>query len=57
MIQYFKDSAKELRQEVTWPAWTELQQTTIVVIIASVMLALSVWAIDKVWVFLLGFLY
>ncbi|MCP4437397.1 MAG: preprotein translocase subunit SecE [Aureispira sp.] len=57
MIQYFKDSVKELRQEVTWPSWAELQQTTVVVIIASVMLALSVWAIDKVWVFILGFLY
>jgi preprotein translocase subunit SecE len=57
MVEYFKESFKELQEEVTWPSWAELQKTTGVVIAGSVFLALLVWFMDKIWVYLLGFLY
>jgi len=55
--QYIKESFKELREEVTWPTWPELQRTTGVVIAGSVFLATLVWSIDYVWALVLGALY
>lgn len=57
MKQYIKESFKELREEVTWPTWPELQRMTGVVIAGSVFLAVLVWLMDKVWAFALGLLY
>ena len=29
---YFRDSYKELLEKVTWPSWTQLQQSTMIVL-------------------------
>lgn len=57
MMQYFRDSYKELTEEVTWLSWGELQRTTLVVIAGSVFLAGTVALIDKAWIFIVGNLY
>jgi preprotein translocase subunit SecE len=57
MMQYFRDSYKELTQKVTWPTWTELQKTTLVVIAGSIFLACTVALMDVVWIKVLGLLY
>jgi preprotein translocase subunit SecE len=57
MMQYFRDSYKELTEEVTWLSWGELQRTTLVVIAGSVFLAGTVAIIDKAWIFIVGNLY
>lgn len=57
MIKYFKESYDELRNEVTWPTWSELQKTTMVVIAGSVILACMVALMDVVWINILSILY
>ena len=46
---YLKDVWDELLYRVTWPTWPELQSSGIVVIIASLMIALSVFLMDFVF--------
>ncbi len=43
---YIKNSYKELVEKVTWPSFASLQSSTIVVMIASVIFALIVLAMD-----------
>jgi preprotein translocase subunit SecE len=43
---YFKDSYQELTERVTWPTWTELQQSTLIVLIATVIITGVVWVMD-----------
>ncbi len=44
--QYFRESYNELVNKVTWPTIGELQSTTVVVLIASLVIALVVYAMD-----------
>jgi preprotein translocase subunit SecE len=57
MMQYFRESYRELTEEVTWLSWSELQRTTLVVIAGSVFLAGTVALMDRIWIFVLGNLY
>ena len=43
---YIKDSYKELVEKVTWPSFAQLQSSTIVVMIASLIFAIIVLAMD-----------
>ncbi|EAY28130.1 preprotein translocase, SecE subunit [Microscilla marina ATCC 23134] len=43
------DSFKELRDKVTWPKYKELQNSSTLVLIASVIFALVIFMIDKVF--------
>lgn len=54
---YIKESINELLNKVTWPTWTNLQGSTIVVIIASFILALIIFLMDTVSNGLLKFIY
>jgi preprotein translocase subunit SecE len=45
--EYFEDMKNELVHKVSWPTWTELQGSSIVVMIASVIIALIVLAMDS----------
>lgn len=45
---YIKESYNELINKVTWPTWANLQQTTIVVIVASLILSLIIFGMDFV---------
>jgi preprotein translocase subunit SecE len=44
--QYIKDSYIELVQKVSWPTWSELQSSAIIVMVASVIIAVVVLAMD-----------
>jgi len=44
--QYFKESYNELVHKVTWPTLGELQSTTIVVLIASLVIAILIYIMD-----------
>ncbi|MBN2681405.1 MAG: preprotein translocase subunit SecE [Bacteroidales bacterium] len=46
MINYFKESYNELMNKVTWPSWAELQGSSIIVMVASVIFALIILAMD-----------
>ncbi|MBP9213123.1 MAG: preprotein translocase subunit SecE [Chitinophagaceae bacterium] len=43
---YFKDSYRELVEKVTWPTWMQLQQSTVIVLIATVIITLLVGIMD-----------
>ncbi|HYX06733.1 MAG TPA: preprotein translocase subunit SecE [Bacteroidales bacterium] len=43
---YFQEAYKELVYKVTWPSWKELQNSTIVVMVASLIIALMIFIMD-----------
>jgi preprotein translocase subunit SecE len=43
---YFEEVYKELVQKVSWPSWSELQSSAIVVMIASAIIASVIFAMD-----------
>jgi preprotein translocase subunit SecE len=43
---YIEDSYNELVHKVTWPTWSELQSSALVVMISSVIIALLIFAMD-----------
>lgn len=45
---YFKESYRELLEKVSWPTWSQLQQSTIIVLIATLVITGIVWAMDLV---------
>jgi preprotein translocase subunit SecE len=57
IVQYFKDAYAELIYKVTWPSWDELQGSAIVVMVASLIIALIIALMDIAIKNLLGLLY
>ena len=49
IINYFKDSYNELVYEVSWPSRPELTSSAVIVMIASIIMALVVWGVDSVF--------
>ncbi len=45
---YIKESYNELLNKVTWPTLASLQNSTIVVIIASIIIALIIFLMDAI---------
>jgi preprotein translocase subunit SecE len=45
-VEYIKESADDLINKVSWPSWKELQSSSIVVAIASLIIALIVYVMD-----------
>jgi len=54
---YIKDSYKELVQKVTWPSWDQLQQSTMIVLGATLVITAMVWVMDLVANNSLKFIY
>ncbi len=54
---YFRESYRELLEKVTWPSWTQLQQSTVIVLIATLLITLIVWIMDLVSSTILHFVY
>ena len=54
---YFRESYKELIEKVTWPTWTQLQQATVIVLVATVLITLIVLVMDRVASIALHFVY
>ena len=46
MLNYFKESYKELVEKVSWPTFAQLQSSTVVVMVASLIFALVVLVMD-----------
>lgn len=43
---YFRESYRELTEKVTWPTWMQLQQSTVIVLVATVLITAMVWLMD-----------
>jgi preprotein translocase subunit SecE len=64
---YFEESYNELVNKVTWPTWSELQESTVLVFIGIAILTLLVFLMDfifgvvgsegSIWKGLVGFIY
>jgi preprotein translocase subunit SecE len=46
VVNYIKESYSELVHKVSWPSRAELFNSAIVVLIASIIIALIVWVMD-----------
>jgi preprotein translocase subunit SecE len=64
---YLEESYNELVNKVTWPTWSELQESTVLVFIGIAILTVLVFLMDfifgvvgssdSIWRGLLGFIY
>jgi len=54
---YFTESYKELVHKTTWPTWAELQTSSIVVMIATAILALIIFVMDFSFEKIMNFIY
>ena len=45
---YFRESFKELTEKVTWPTWPQLQQSTMIVLAATLVITFIVLGMDFV---------
>ena len=52
-----KESYNELVHKVSWPTKSELANSTIVVMVASIVMALVIWAIDWCINLMMHFVY
>ncbi len=43
---YIRDSYKEMGEKVTWPNWEQLQQSTMIVLVATILITAMVWVMD-----------
>ena len=53
----FKESYTELVHKVSWPSRSELTNSAVVVLIASIIIALVVWAMDFSFEKIMTFVY
>ena len=56
-INYLKESYAELTKKVSWPSWDKLQNSAIVVMVASVIFAIVIFAMDYCFQNLMSFIY
>ena len=45
---YFRESYRELLEKVSWPTWNELQQSTVIVLVATLLITVIVWIMDLI---------
>jgi len=54
---YIQESADELFNKVSWPTWSELQNSAVLVLVASVIFALIIFAMDRTFSEMMKFVY
>ncbi|HVA99396.1 MAG TPA: preprotein translocase subunit SecE [Bacteroidia bacterium] len=54
---YLEDASNELFHKVSWPTWSELQSSSVVVMIASVIIAILVFGMDRSFNFIMEQFY
>ena len=54
---YFGESYKELTEKVTWPNWDQLQQSTMIVLVATLLITGIVALMDLASAGALNFIY
>ena len=57
VTEYIKESYEELTQKVTWPTWSELQSSAMLVLVAAIIIALIILAMDQLFGNLLHYFY
>ncbi len=54
---YFQEAFRELIHKVSWPTWPDLQNSAIVVMVASLIIALIVFVMDYSFQNLMDLIY
>jgi preprotein translocase subunit SecE len=54
---YMQDSYNELMNKVSWPTWAELQSSSIVVLVATLIFGIVIFLIDIVFQGALNLIY
>ncbi|TFG88731.1 MAG: preprotein translocase subunit SecE [Candidatus Atribacteria bacterium] len=54
---YFRESYTELVHKVTWPTWSELQTSAVLVLVATLIIALVVAFMDLGFSKIMEFIY
>ena len=54
---YFRESYRELLEKVSWPTWPQLQQSTVIVLVATLLITLVVWVMDLISSSILHLIY
>ncbi|WP_425077595.1 preprotein translocase subunit SecE [Psychroserpens sp. S379A] len=49
IVNYIKESFEELKNNVTWPSWSEAQSLTVLVAVFSIIFSLAIWGVDTVF--------
>ena len=57
IINYFKESYYELTKKVSWPSWDKLRSSALLVMVASVIFALVILAMDTAFQYLMKAIY
>jgi len=57
VVGYIQDAYNELVHKVTWPSWADLQSSSIVVMVASLIIALVIFGMDMGFQFVFDNLY
>jgi preprotein translocase subunit SecE len=47
IVNYISEAFEELKTNVTWPEWAEVQKFTVIVAVFSVVFALATWGVDE----------
>ena len=55
--RYFQETYYELVKKVSWPSMKDLQNSAVVVMVASLIIALLVFGMDYSFENLMGFIY
>lgn len=57
IVNYFKDVQNELVNKTSWPTWSELQNSALVVMVASAIIAGIVYGMDVTFDWALDTIY
>lgn len=57
IVNYIKESYVEFKDNVTWPTFSKLQQDTLIVAIATLLLAIFLYAVDTSFASVLNVIY
>lgn len=57
LTNYIQESYKELKEKTTWPTRKELTNSAVIVLVASIVIALIVWVMDLGFENLMQFVY
>jgi len=47
IVNYISEAFGELKTNVSWPEWAEVQKLTIIVSVFSIVFALATWGVDE----------
>jgi preprotein translocase subunit SecE len=57
LLIYLQEAYDELVHKVTWPTWKELQSSALVVMVASFIISMVIFAMDLTFRNIMDFIY